>query len=92
MPHPGSDIRRRRAEVREANEQLSLSLLGTEAVDLTLECECGGPDCRDELTLTRNAYRRISRGGRLFVVREGHELLDGRVVQRNGTFVVVDAG
>ena len=92
MPHPGSDIGRRRAEARQANEQTSLSLLGTTSTSVTLECECGDPDCTAELTLTRNAYRRISRGGRLFVVRDGHELLDGRVVQRNGAFVVVDAG
>jgi len=76
---------------REANEQVSVALLGAETDVVTLRCECGSDDCNAELTVQREAYRRIRLKGTMFVVRNGHEDEAARVISRTGVFAIVDA-
>ena len=76
---------------REANEQVSVLLLGAETDVMIVLCECGSADCDAELTLQREAYRRIRLKGSLFVVHDGHEDEAARVVSRTDGFAIVDA-
>jgi hypothetical protein len=79
-----------RAARRELNEQLSVALLGAETEVMTVLCECGSDDCSAEMTLQREAYRRIRLKGTLFVVRNGHEDEAARVISRTDAFAIVD--
>ena len=76
---------------REANEQVSVALLGAETDVVTVFCECGSHDCNAEMTLQREAYRRIRLKGTFFVVRNGHEGDAARVISRTDAFAIVDA-
>ncbi len=76
---------------REANEQVSVALLGAETDVMTVLCECGSDDCGAEMTLQREAYRRIRLKRTLFVVRNGHEDEAARVISRTDAFAIVDA-
>ena len=80
-----------RAARREVNEQVSMGLLGADTDVMTVLCECGSGDCGAEVTLPREAYRRIRLKRTLFVVRIGHEPASARVISRNGVFAIVDA-
>ena len=79
-----------RAARRELNEQVSVALIGAETDVMTLLCECGSEGCGAELTLQREAYRRIRLKGTLFVVRNGHEGEAARVISRTDAFAIVD--
>ena len=78
---------------REANERVSLALLGAGAETdvMTVLCECGSDDCDAEMTLQREAYRNIRLKRTFFVVRTGHEHTSARVISRNGAFAIVDS-
>jgi hypothetical protein len=76
---------------REANERISVALLGTETDVMTVRCECGSDDCDAEMTLQREAYRNIRLKRTFFVVRTGHEQTSARVIARNGAFAIVDS-
>lgn len=76
---------------REANERVSLALLGAVETDvMTVLCECGSDDCDAEI-FQREAYRNIRLKRTFFVVRTGHEHTSARVISRNGAFAIVDS-
>jgi hypothetical protein len=75
---------------REANEEISVTLLGADTEVMSVLCECGCDDCDAEMSLPRDAYRNIRIKGNLFVVRIGHEPASARVISRNHAFAIVD--
>jgi len=53
-------------------------------------CECGDPDCSDNITMTRVEYEAVRADGSLFVVAIDHEDPEiERVLLENGRFAVV---
>ena len=76
---------------REANEQVLVAIVGAETDVMTVLCECGSDDCDAEMTLQREAYRRIRLKGSLLVVRKGHEGEAARVISRTDAFAIVHA-
>ena len=68
-----------------------MALFGAQTEVMTVHCECGSDGCNAEMTLQREAYRRIRLKGTLFVVRNGHEDQAARVIARTDAFAIVDA-
>ena len=88
-----SSASERRLEVRQANEQRALSLIGTETDAMRVCCECGDQECAAELTMSRNAYRSVRRRPGWFLVFGGHERPEAhRVASLDDTFVIVEPG
>jgi hypothetical protein len=76
---------------REVNERIGElgELYDAGAVEFV--CECGDADCAQRLTLTIGEYERVRASPDRFFLVPGHERLDvERVVEDNGSFVVVE--
>lgn len=59
-------------EIREANEGIAAKAAALRFVSrVPMLCECGDPDCRELVLLTRADYRR-ARGEREFLTAAGH--------------------
>src|SRR5881275_1963888 len=75
---------------REVNEQIRTIATGFEvdgSLDLICECQTG---CFETIGLPPNAYEAIRRFPTRFVVAEGHESEDERLVEQSGDIAVVE--
>ena len=75
---------------REVNEQIRAVATGFEvdgALDLICECQNG---CFETISLPPDAYEAVRRFPTRFVVAEGHESEDERLVEQSGHFAVVE--
>jgi hypothetical protein len=56
---------------------------------LTILCECGGLECRESLSVSRDVYDRVRGHSSTFLVASGHE--DGaEILEQCGNYVVVE--
>ena len=54
-------------------------------------CECGRPGCVERLAVPADVYDRIRRDARIYLVRSGHEVVGGQVLNSAGAYAVVFA-
>ena len=75
---------------REVNERLrELSkTFSSEAREIDVVCECGQAECTERFRMSVDAYDLLRRD-RVFVMKAEHAFPDGRVVERQKTYVVV---
>jgi hypothetical protein len=77
---------------RNANERLKSRLADLAWADrIPFVCECSDADCMDVVDLTRAEYEGVRALAGAYLLAPGHERrLDGRVVERNDHYVVVE--
>ena len=78
---------------RQVNERIEAlnETFGTVAGDFAVICECGDLGCKDQISVSREAYEQTRANPARFLVRPGHEVLDvERVVGRDDDYVVVE--
>ena len=84
---------RNEALFREVNENIAglEESYGSKGEPVVIVCECAHADCTDQIAIDLDAYRRVRREARLFILRPGHEDPDlERVVERHRTYLVVE--
>lgn len=75
---------------REINERLR-ETVGSYDGPLEFLCECSNDDCTETLGLDLDAYERIRANGNLFLVADGHEMLEvDRVVDQGQGYLLVE--
>ena len=76
-------------EVNERLEGLHDAVDDGSATDPYL-CECGDPDCSEQIELTREEYERVRSDPALFAIVPGHEHSDvEQIVETNDRFDIV---
>jgi anti-sigma B factor antagonist len=83
---------RNRAVFREVNERIEQVADGFGADGhMRLICECGNPDCTQQIALTGAEYERVREHASRFVVALNHENPETEsIVEQNERFVIVD--
>ena len=81
----------RRNLFREVNERIRGVAEGFAVADESYEvfCECSRPGCVERLAVPAEVYDRIRRDSRIYLVRSGHELLGGHVLDSTSAYAVV---
>lgn len=76
------------AVARQVNEELA-PFQPRDVLDLV--CECGRPDCRATISVSRGEYEGVRSDSTHFLTKAGHEILDVETtVDASGAYVVVE--
>jgi hypothetical protein len=86
-------VRQRRSLFREVNERIRGIAKNFTVEDESYEvfCECGRPGCVERLAVPSDVYDRIRGDARIYLVRSGHEVIGGCVLNSTGAYAVVVA-
>jgi hypothetical protein len=71
-------------QVNERIEDLNRGVADVSDGKMHVVCECGDPECAQQVALTIDAYEAIRRDSTQFVVVPGHEILSTEIVVANG--------
>jgi hypothetical protein len=77
---------------RLVNEQIEgvNEAFGALADDFAVICECGNLGCREQLTVTRDAYAQVRADHTPFILKPGHQADDVEdVIETNDEYIVV---
>src|SRR5262249_45518395 len=74
-------------EVDERIEEVAESLWLDQLLDLV--CECGNPECVQQITMTRSEYELLRSEPTRFAVFPGHEITDVEIVEQRKAYNVI---
>jgi hypothetical protein len=78
---------------RKVNDQIEgvNEAFGTITGTMSILCECGNPECIEQIDLTVDEYRTLRADPTRFALKPGHEISDvERIVERHGRYIVVE--
>jgi hypothetical protein len=90
--HTADEIGRRQSLFRDLNERIGeLSESFDLQEQMTIFCECGSDDCREQIAVTEAEYEQLRRVPTHFAVLAGHDIpAVERVITKNERYIVVE--
>lgn len=76
--------------LRNSNDRVFESQSSTDQLE-GLFCECGYPDCRDRLSMSRNDFTHVRSNQQWFILKKGHDIGAAEtVVETHEGFIIVE--